>query len=195
MSSQYQHTPGTIPYRKDIFREAMEYNSLTINDISDKDRKIVLKQLIKINSGKDAEDLILSNYNSVGIPKHEIFWQYSKTDIHGRVGILKYKGIEVALFIERQLTKRRIDPEHPISEAKMKDPKDAWMRFDLFGLSAQQSRRPTVQLIAKLQKQVESLEQKLATQLAINNQLEVNIKRLYKKKIKNKKKLKRKKKK
>jgi hypothetical protein len=69
------------------------------------------------------------------------------------------------------------------------------MRFDLFGLSAQQSRRPTVQLIAKLQKQVESLEQKLATQLAINNQLEVNIKRLYKKKIKNKKKLKRKKKK
>jgi len=187
MATNYQHTPGQIPYRRGIFQEDMEYNSLTISEMSDKDRKYVLKQLIKINSADDVDQLIRNCYTSQGIPKSEIFWSYNKVDLHGRVGILKYKGIEVALFIQRQLTKKRIDTEHPISEVKLKDPKDAWMRFDLFGVSAQQSRRPTVELIAKLQRQVESLEQKLATQVAINEQLEASKKR-YDKKNKHKEK-------
>ena len=169
---QYAHPVADLPYRKDIFREAMEYESLTISQMHDKDRKFVLKCIIKLNSQKDAEDFCFKMTQN-GI----LNWSYSKLDLHGRIGILKYKGIEVALFIKRQTTKRRIDPEHPVSEAKMKDPKDAWMRFDLFGLSAKQSRRPTVETIAKLERELEKTQQKLATQIAISEQLDAEVKR------------------
>src|SRR6267142_6127451 len=178
MSKVYQ-AHDFIPYRKGIFHEEMEYRTLTILEMAEKDRNVALKQTIKIFTGDQAKAFVFNQketYDKVEGNKTTDPWQYSDLDLHGRVGVLKYKGIEVAIFVQRQMTKRRINPEHPVSELKLKDPEDAWMRLDLFGLSAKQLRRPTLNLVRDLEKRVDFLEKKNNTLQAIVEQYEAGEK-------------------
>lgn len=66
-------------------------------------------------------------------------WQYEILDMRGRVGVLKYKGVEAAVFFQRQIGEVEPLPCDPVPEGVIKDPADAWVRLDLLGLSARQS--------------------------------------------------------
>jgi hypothetical protein len=57
----------------------------------------------------------------------------------GRVYVVAYLGIEVALFFKRQLSEIIPEPGEKVPEGVMQDPKEAWQRLDLLGRSAEQS--------------------------------------------------------
>lgn len=167
--------PGAIPYRKDVFKEYAEYSSLTVSEMKSEDRNFALKKIAKINTGIEAKSFaVKEGYTSLGIPTGPEAgkWTYSDIDLHGRVGILKYKGIEIALFIHRQLSPHRITPDTPISEMKLKNPDDAWMKLDLTGLSARQARRPTMDIIRNLERENDTLKKRITLKEAIIHQLE-----------------------
>jgi hypothetical protein len=168
-----------IPYRKGVFQENARYDSLTILEMSETDLNFALKTIIKkeITTGNKAQDFCY-----MMIQNEILSWSYEKIDLHGRVGILKYKGIEIALFIKRQLSPHRISTETPVSERKLNNPDDAWLRLDLSGLSARQSKKPTLDYIRKLEQKLEKLQYKNETLVAINDQQGARLKRYEKKK-------------
>jgi hypothetical protein len=172
-----------IPYRKGVFQESARYNSLTILEMSKTDLDYALKTIIKkeITTGDRAKQFALKDLDKIERP-HQSDWSYQMIDLHGRVGILKYKGIEIALFIKRQLSPHRITGDTPLSEKRLNNPDDAWMRLDLSGLSARQSKRPTLDYIRKLEEKIERLTYKNETLAAIVDQQGAKINRYEKRK-------------
>ena len=179
---RYEHTAGEIPYRKGIFQEAIEYKSLTFLDMTERDRYYAVKTVEKkkITTGELAHSFVISE--NVKHPFNG--WTYEKVDLHGRIGILKFKGVEIFLFIQRQLTKKRIDKDNPFSVRKLTNNDDAWMRLDLTGMSANQVRKPLVEDNRRLEAKVESLTHQLEVKNAIVEQYESREKQREKKKRK-----------
>lgn len=161
-----------IPYRKGVFQENARYDSLTILEMNKDDLNKAIKTIIKkeITTGDRAKKFCKHELEKLEGTKGINYWSYCDIDLHGRVGILKYHGIEIALFIKRQLSPHRIGPETPVSELKLNTADDAWMKLDLSGLSARQSKKPTLDLIRKLEHQVEKLQYKNESLVAINEQ-------------------------
>jgi hypothetical protein len=173
-----------IPYRRGVFQENARYDSLTILEMDKDSLETALKTILKkeITTGDRAKHFLKKELEAEKNYKYATSWSYCEIDLHGRVGILKYKGIEIALFIKRQLSPHRISTETPVSERKLNNSDDAWMRLDLSGLSARQSKKPTLDYIRKLEQKLEKLQYKNETLVAINDQQGARLKRYEKKK-------------
>lgn len=61
---------------------------------------------------------------------HEGF-AYKDLDLRRRVGVITYKGAEVALLFHREVVELEPGPADPVPQRTLKDPKNAWMSFDL----------------------------------------------------------------
>lgn len=172
-----------IPYRKNVFQENARYDSLTILEMNEKDLSYALKTIIKkeITTGDRAKLFVKHQIEIQDATQQVQYWSYESVDLHGRIGLLKYKGIEIALFIKRQLSPHRISTETPVSERRLNNPDDAWMRLDLSGLSARQSKKPTLDHIRNLEQKVEKLTYKNETLVAIVDQQGARLKRYEKK--------------
>lgn len=171
-----------IQYRKGIFIENPEYNVLTILEMKQEEKEHAIKKVTKLYSKNDVEEFVKESIQkAIQRKQFATNWSYSVIDMHGRALVLRYKGVEIALFYQRQLTKRRISQENPVSELKLKDPKDAWVRCDLWGLSTQQNKQSTVNLIQQQEKKLEQQERTINTKQALIDQLESNLRRYQKK--------------
>ena len=94
-------------------------------------------------------------------------WQYEVLDRMGRVVALKYKGVEVALFVKRQLTEAEPVFDDPIPEGIITDPQDAWLRLDVLGLSASK----VSSLIGRQKKSLEEELHLAQQELAVKDKL------------------------
>jgi hypothetical protein len=66
----------------------------------------------------------------------KIPWGCEIPDTKGRIRILRYKGVEVVLYLRREITEVEPFPGDPVPAGLIKDPDDAWVRFELLGPSA-----------------------------------------------------------
>jgi hypothetical protein len=118
-----------LKLRRGFVKVPLTYRILAVDQLSEADKKLVAKTLVKIKTEVDAKKL-------VGIGSK---WGYEqlayKTD---RVGVIKYKGIEVSLMYKRVTLVLQPLPEDPVPEGTLPDSEDVWIRHDLFGMSVRQ---------------------------------------------------------
>jgi len=121
----------------------IKYRVLQANLLSKVDKVYVASQVAALNTGPEGGALahrwlppgLVTRPGEVAASTQ---WQYEVLDRLGRVGVLKFRGAEVALFFKRQIQEFEPLPIDPIPEGVINDPQDAWQRFDLFGLSGRQ---------------------------------------------------------
>jgi hypothetical protein len=114
----------------------VKYRVLVAEQLSKADRTVVAAHVATIYNGPEAS---LAAYHRVTSNTWvNENWQYEILDRLGRVGVLKYRGAEVALLFKRQIQEVEPLPCDPVPEGIIKDPNDAWQRFDLLGASARQ---------------------------------------------------------
>jgi len=56
---------------------------------------------------------------------------YKDLDLRRRVGVITYKGAEVALLFYREVVELEPGPADPVPQRALKDPKNAWIQIDL----------------------------------------------------------------
>ncbi len=114
----------------------IKYRVLVAMQLSKADKLEVAAKVATVYTGQEAIEAAFHRKNpTVWVNEN---WQYEILDKTGRVGVLKFRGAEVALFFKRQIQEFEPLPIDPIPEGIIKDPEDAWQRYDLFGLSARQ---------------------------------------------------------
>lgn len=106
---------------------SIQYKTLTVDQMSKEEKLLVLAKVKTLATGKQAAQAIGDG------------WTYSPVDMQGRVGILKRNGVEVALFIQRQLSTMERGVGDPVPESILTEPDEAWQRFDLMGPSAKRA--------------------------------------------------------
>jgi hypothetical protein len=151
----------------------IRYRVLLVGQMSAKDKAEVTAKAAAMNSGPEAE---LASFRQTlpGLFVNEN-WQYEELDQRGRAAVLKYKGIEVALYFKRQVGEVEPLPTDPVPEGVLKDPIDAWVRLDLTGQSARQ----TAGRVGKQKKSVEEAltlaQQELLVKQALIDRLETDV--------------------
>jgi len=105
-------------------------------------------------------------------------WQFECLDRLGRVVVMKYHGIEVALFMKRQITEVEPLPCDPLPEGIIKDPRDAWVRIDLLGASARQVCSRVGREKRELQEQLELTEKQLAIKKQLLDEAEIALRKV-----------------
>ena len=114
----------------------IKYRVLVAEQLSKADKIEVAAKVATIYTGPEAVEASFTRTNPTQWKNEH--WQYEVLDKLGRVAVLKFRGAEVALFFKRQIQEFEPLPIDPIPEGIIKDPNDAWCRYDLFGLSARQ---------------------------------------------------------
>lgn len=66
---------------------------------------------------------------------------YKDLDLRRRVGVVTYKGVEVALLFKREIVEREPGPADPVPERTLKDPVGAWLQIDLLSADAVEKRK------------------------------------------------------
>ena len=118
-----------LKIRRGFVKVPLTYSVLAINRLSPVDKKVVSKILVKVKTEGDAKKL-------VGIGSK---WGYKPLAYNtDRVGVITYKGIEVAIMYKRVTLMLMPMPEDPVPEGTLENPEDVWIRFDLFGVSVRQ---------------------------------------------------------
>lgn len=121
-----------LKIRRGFVKVPLTYRVLAVDRLSDKDKRLVTKVLIKVKTDADAKKL-------VGVGSR---WGYKplayQTD---RVGVISYKGIEVAIMFKRVTLIIEPLPEDPIPEGTLENAEDVWQRHDLFGVSVRQQHK------------------------------------------------------
>jgi molecular chaperone GrpE (heat shock protein) len=157
-----------VRLRRGITNTPIHYKVLSVNMLP-KHLKVELgATLMKISTGTEAKAL-------AGQPPG---WGYEVLDTLGRIGVLRMRGVDVALFFKRQCQEVAVEECDPVPEGEIQDPIDVWVRLDLMGQSARQ-----VNQRIKQQINIMSADNQLNnTQLAAKEQIitahEADIKRL-----------------
>lgn len=107
-------------------------------------RKVVETIIKSIKTGTEARQLVLKK-------KWKGKWQAKVLDHQGKVIILSYRGIEVALFYKRDTTEYRIEVMDPTPFAPIVDPDNTWVRMEFMHMKPS-AKRDTYFL--KLKKEV-----------------------------------------
>jgi len=68
-------------------------------------------------------------------------YAYKDLDMRRRVGVVTYKGVEVALLFKREIIEREPGPADPVPENVIKDPAGAWIQVDLLSADAVERRK------------------------------------------------------
>jgi molecular chaperone GrpE (heat shock protein) len=149
------------------FADTVKYKVLEISGLNKIDRLKVAQQIVLIATGKDASEL----------PVRE-GWGYKVLDMHGRVGVLTFRGMEVAVFYKRQTMDIIPEDTDPVPEAVLEDPADAWMRLDLTGSSARRASDRVSKTHSEIGKTLEVLKDRVDAQDMAITQYEKENKRL-----------------
>jgi hypothetical protein len=118
------------------------YRVLLTDQLSFADKQLIVAKVSAMCSGPEADmGSFQRTKDHRWINEH---WQYEVVDDFGRVTVLKYRGVEVALFVKRQVAEIELSAGDPAPERALEDPLDVWMRLDLIGPSARQAMNPIV---------------------------------------------------
>lgn len=136
-----------VTFHKGYTQDPIRHTVTAASQLSPDMREVIEAELKAVVSGHEAR--ALANVNG---------WGVENLDHRGRVVLVKYKGVEAALFWERQLINVEPAPGENLPEGVLKDPADTWQRLDLLGPSARQANVILSNRIRQLEQQVEVLE-------------------------------------
>jgi hypothetical protein len=115
----------------------IRYKVLLIDQLSKEDKLTIAAKVTTIFTGPEA---LANGYKQIAPGKFiNEGWQVEIRDNMGHVVVMKYKGVEAALFYKRQTGEVEPLPVDPAPEGVITDPADAWVRLDLLGLSAREA--------------------------------------------------------
>lgn len=138
---------------------------LAINQLSSKDKKVIVKTLVKVTTDVAAKKLL-------GIGSK---WGWKQV-ISDRAGIITYKGNEVSLLFKRNTTVIVPLPSDPVPEGTLENPDDIWIRYDLFGMSARQQMKEVRAEVESQETDVKMLQMELDAKDKIIASLEQQVK-------------------
>jgi len=159
--------PEGVGYHKSYMYDKLQYTCLTVDHMSKVNHDMVNATLKTIVSATDAR-LLPDGVNG---------WACECLDQNGRVYVLKYKGIEVALFFKRQLTEIKLNPGDRYPEGVMKEPDDAWQRLDIASKSARQANVVLTGMHNRIETSNKLLIERVGTLSELNDKLEEEIKK------------------
>ena len=107
-----------------------KYKVLTADMLRQADREKAASVVAFIQSDADA-------YKLAG---HDSF-AYKDLDLRRRVGVITYKGVEVALMFRREVQELEPGPADPVPEKIITDPKGMWVQVDLLGTDPVEKRK------------------------------------------------------
>lgn len=157
------------------------YYVLTVHQLNDKDQKIVDKALAVCINPVEAKKLCKAQVIA-GSVLLATKWSYRDISLvkDFECGVLMYKGLAVALYYKRQVTKIEPEPMDPVPTGALESLEDVWARLDLFSKSPKQlvgSLKEELlekeRTILELQQQLKATETLLTTadkQLALSKQ-------------------------
>src|SRR5580692_6222054 len=134
-----------VRYHEGYVWDKLRYSVLTLTQLSEADKALILGTLKTVNSAAHAMTLpqILHRDGNLKNNKMENLvmngWACNCIDQLGKCYVLSFRGIEVALFYKRQLTTIKLNPGDKQPEGVTQDPEEAWQRLDLLGQSAKRA--------------------------------------------------------
>lgn len=155
-----------LKLRKGFTNAPLQYRVLMVAEFSDKDIKTISKGLIKATTPDNAKPL-LPTPKDLDLPKEKRSrWSMERPttgngtyDIH----VLKYKGLEVAVFYRRATHTIEPEPMDPVPVAALRDPDDVWVRLELFNKSPRQLVGKVREEMQEQTQRISSLENEVAT--------------------------------
>jgi hypothetical protein len=154
------------------------------------DRDFVEATLKTITTGPEAMTLPqalsvrIKAHDAAGMPLLEFaeqqttltnYWACTEIGDRGKVYVVSYHGIEVALFFKRQLTEIKLDPGDRQPEGVMQDPSEAWQRLDILGHSAHRANFVLTTTLKKLDEENQFLKKRVGTLEELNDRLVTDI--------------------
>jgi molecular chaperone GrpE (heat shock protein) len=161
----YEQTKARL---RNMAGTTISYKVLKINQLSKASKLDIATAIASLNTGPQAQELR-------GKPPG---WGYEVLDTLGRIGVLRYRGVDVCLFFKRECSEVVLEDCDPVPEGELKDPQDVWTRLDLMGLSARQVNVRIKQHLGATDAMNKLSESELIAKQAIIDQQEKNIKRL-----------------
>lgn len=159
---------GSPVYHKGVIYDRLRHTVLTVDQMAEADKRFVQATLKTITNGSQAKTL----------PDGKNGWACLALDSRARAYVLSFRGIEVALFYQRQLTEVQLQPGDRFPEGVVQDPQEAWMRLDLIGLSAKKANLVLTTQHNRLDQELNLSIQRAATLQELNDMLESENKRL-----------------
>lgn len=117
---------SAVRYHHGFVYDPVRYTVLTGSQMSEDRVEMVTSALKTVTSGPQAMTL-----------PEKPGWRCLQIGVDGRVYLIEYCGIEVALFFKRQLTEIVPGAGDKVPEGVLQDPIEAWQRLDLLGRSAE----------------------------------------------------------
>lgn len=108
------------------------YRQLTVSLLQPRVKNMIEVRIMNVKTGDDAK-MLAAAQNDKG-------WSYDSLDTLGRVGVLKFRGTEVALFFKRQSTNFKTEDIDPVPERTIADPEEAWARMEFFHTKSSKKR-------------------------------------------------------
>lgn len=162
---QGKNPESFVRYHEGYVYDKIRYTVLTASQVSEADvRKI-----------QAATKTVISGVEASTMPKTP-GWSCQVLDQRGRVLLLSYKGIEVGLFYQRQLSEVKLQAGDKFPEGVCQDPRDAWQRLDLLGRSARQSNIILTNVHSRLEEENQLLKQRIQTLETLNDKYESELK-------------------
>lgn len=124
--------------KRGLHKVPVRYKVLSVRLLSEEDKKIVAKEVVKLVTPADIKKLVGNPVIKHGrlMPSMSSKWTYIPFGYYMPGGVLKYKGIEVAVFYRRTIEEIPVEAHDPIPEGWLEKEEDIWARFDLTGQSA-----------------------------------------------------------
>lgn len=131
---------GSQGYHKGYHKDPIKYPILAVDQLSKTDKDIIEATVKTLTTADEAKQFVYVGKPGEK-PGHAMGWQFEILDRLGNVGVIRYKGTDVAVLYKRQLSHVIPQPGDPIPEGTIKDPSDTWVRCSLIGNSARQANR------------------------------------------------------
>lgn len=157
---------GTQGYHKGYVNDRYTFPVLAIDKLSKEDKEVVRATTKTLTTAREASGLVGQNG-----------WTYENLDNRGRVGVLKNKGVEVALFFERQMIMEQPAPGDPLPERVLEDPVNLFQRLDIIGPSAKQANLFIKREVEQAKEKVELLENRVQNLQALADEFESQVHR------------------
>lgn len=139
--NQFRGKPITTPvhYNKHWKETKIKYKVLSISQLSKAWIQTIKATVKTVITGDAAKDFVYNTARDLALQGLKSDWAYKVIDNLGHVGVLEYRGIQVALFFKRQVSEimpvvGEKPPENPIT-----DPDEVWQRLDILGSSAKKA--------------------------------------------------------
>jgi molecular chaperone GrpE (heat shock protein) len=107
-----------------------KYRVLQVDMLKQADREKAATIISFVQSDSDA-------YKLAG---HDGF-AYKDLDLRRRVGVVTYRGVEIALLFKREVLEMEPGPADPVPERTLRDPVGAWIQIDLLNADAVEKRK------------------------------------------------------